>query len=107
MGDGVKEALFVNGMLQFSRPSVEPRKIEVLEDNERCWSTSHAAISCASSKLNISHTSVALLTTQYLVTYLIGYHLAGYRAKLTMGSVAILRFGHGNSSKRRSCGSDL
>ena len=27
MGDGVKEALFVNGMLQFLRPSVEPRKI--------------------------------------------------------------------------------
>ena len=34
MGDGVKEALFVNGLLQFLRPSGEPRKIEVLEDNE-------------------------------------------------------------------------
>ena len=34
MGNGVKEALFVNGMLQFLRPGVEPRKIEVLEDNE-------------------------------------------------------------------------
>ena len=34
MGDGVKQALFVNGMLQFLGPSVEPRKIEVLEDNE-------------------------------------------------------------------------
>ena len=34
MGDGVKEALFVNGILQFLRPSVESRKIEVLEDNE-------------------------------------------------------------------------
>ena len=30
----MKEALFVNGMLQFLRPGVEPRKIEVLEDNE-------------------------------------------------------------------------
>ena len=34
MGDGVKEALFVNGMLQFLRPSAKPRKIDVLEDNE-------------------------------------------------------------------------
>ena len=34
MGDGVKEALFVNGMLQFLRPSRKPRKIDVLEDNE-------------------------------------------------------------------------
>ena len=34
MGDGVKEALFVNGMLQFLRTSREPRKIDVLEDNE-------------------------------------------------------------------------
>ena len=30
MGDGVKESLFVNGMLQFLRPSVEPRKIASL-----------------------------------------------------------------------------
>ena len=34
MGDGVKEALFVNGMLQFLRPSRKPHKINVLEDNE-------------------------------------------------------------------------
>ena len=34
MGDGVKEALVVNGMLQFLRPSRKPRKIDVLEDNE-------------------------------------------------------------------------
>ena len=34
MGDGVKEALFVNGMLQFLRPRRKPRNIDVLEDNE-------------------------------------------------------------------------
>ena len=34
MGDGVKEALFANGMLQFLRPSSKPRKINVLEDSE-------------------------------------------------------------------------
>ncbi|CAB1110629.1 unnamed protein product [Ectocarpus sp. CCAP 1310/34] len=28
MGDGVKEALFVNGMLQFLRPSAKPRKVD-------------------------------------------------------------------------------
>ena len=34
MGDCVKEALFVNEMLQFLRPSRKARKIYVLEDNE-------------------------------------------------------------------------
>ena len=34
MAMGDEEALFVNGILQFLRPSVESRKIEVLEDNE-------------------------------------------------------------------------
>ena len=34
MGDGVKEALCLNGMLRFLRPSRKPRKIDVLEDNE-------------------------------------------------------------------------
>ena len=47
MGDGVKEALFVNGMLQFLRPSRKPRKIDVLEDNE-------GAIALAENPLNSS-----------------------------------------------------
>ncbi|CAB1104027.1 unnamed protein product [Ectocarpus sp. CCAP 1310/34] len=34
MGDGVKEALFEDGMLQFLRPSEKSREIKVLEDNE-------------------------------------------------------------------------
>ncbi|CAB1097712.1 unnamed protein product [Ectocarpus sp. CCAP 1310/34] len=34
MGDGVKEALFVNGMLEFLRSSEKLGKIQVLEDNE-------------------------------------------------------------------------
>ena len=34
MGDGVKEALFVNGMLEFLRPSEKLGKIQVHEDNE-------------------------------------------------------------------------
>ncbi|CAB1107753.1 unnamed protein product [Ectocarpus sp. CCAP 1310/34] len=34
MGDGVMEALFVNGMLEFLRPCEKLGKIQVLEDNE-------------------------------------------------------------------------
>ena len=34
MGDGVKEAVFMNGMLQFPRPSAKPRTIDALKDNE-------------------------------------------------------------------------
>ncbi|CAB1104602.1 unnamed protein product [Ectocarpus sp. CCAP 1310/34] len=34
MGDGVKEALFVNGMLELLRPSDRTGKIQVREDNE-------------------------------------------------------------------------
>ena len=50
MGDGVKEALFVNGMLQFLRPSVEPRKIEVLEDNEGAIALAENPLSSCRSK---------------------------------------------------------
>ena len=50
MGDGVKEALFVNGILQFLRPSVESRKIEVLEDNEGAIALAENPLSSCRSK---------------------------------------------------------
>lgn len=34
MGDGVKEALLVNGILEFLKPSEELSEIQVFEDNE-------------------------------------------------------------------------
>ena len=50
MGVGVKEALFVNGMLQFLRPSRKPRKIDVLENNEGAIALADDALSSSRSK---------------------------------------------------------
>ena len=56
MGDGVKEALFVNGMLQFLRPSRKPRKIDVLEDNEGAIALAENPLSSSRRKhINLRH----------------------------------------------------
>ena len=55
-GDGVKEALFVNGMLQFLRPSWKPRKIDVLEDNEGAIALEENPLSSSRSKnIDVRH----------------------------------------------------
>ena len=52
----MKEALFVNGMLQFLRPSVEPRNIEVLEDNEGAITLAENPLSsCRSKHIDVRH----------------------------------------------------
>ena len=56
MGDGVKEALFVNGMLQFLRSSRKPRKIDVLEDNEKAIALAEYPLSSSRSKhIDVRH----------------------------------------------------
>ena len=62
-GDGVKEALFVNGILQFLRPSVESRKIEVLEDNEGAIALAENPLSsCRSKHIDVRHHFLRNLT---------------------------------------------
>ena len=56
MGNSVKEALFVNGMLQFLRASRNPRKIDVLEDNEGAIALADNPLSSSRSKhIDVSH----------------------------------------------------
>ena len=50
MGDGVKEALFMNGLLVFLRPSDKIGKIQVLEDNEGAIALAENALSSGNSK---------------------------------------------------------
>ena len=46
----------MNGMLQFLRPSVEPRKIEVLEDNEGAIALAENPLSSRRSKhIDVRH----------------------------------------------------
>ena len=68
MGDGVKEALFVNGMLQFLRPSVEPRKIGVLEDNEGAIALAENPLrSCRSKHIDVRHHFLRNLTEESVI----------------------------------------
>ena len=61
----MKEALFVNGMLQFLRPSVEPRKIEVLEDNEGAIALAENPLSsCRSKHIDVRHHFLRNLTEE-------------------------------------------
>ena len=56
MGDGVKEALFLNGMLQFLRPSRKPREIDVIEDNEEAFALADNPFSSSRSKhIDVRH----------------------------------------------------
>ena len=65
MGDGVKEALFVNGMLQFLRPGRKPRKIDVFEDNEGAIALAENPLSSSSSKhIDVRHHFLRNLTEE-------------------------------------------
>ena len=68
MGDGVKEALFVNGMLQFLRPSAKPRKIDVLEDNEGAIALAENPMSsCRSKHIDVRHHFLRNLTEEGVI----------------------------------------
>ncbi|CAB1107819.1 unnamed protein product [Ectocarpus sp. CCAP 1310/34] len=68
MGDGVKEALFVNGMLQFLRPSAKPRKIDVLEDNEGAIALAENPLSSSRSKhIDVRHHFLRNLTEEGVI----------------------------------------
>ena len=68
MGDGVKEALFVNGMLQFLRPSRKPRKIDVLEDNEGAIALAENLLSSSRSKhIDVRHHFLRNLTEEGVI----------------------------------------
>ena len=72
MGDGVKEALLVNGIFQFLRPSRKPPKIEVLEDNEGAIALAENPLSSSRSKhIDVRHHFLRKLTEDGMmeVTY--------------------------------------
>ena len=63
MGDGVKEALFVNGSLVFLRPSDKIGKIQVLEDNEGAIALAENPLSSGNNKqTDIRHHFLRSLT---------------------------------------------
>ena len=68
MGDSVKEALFVNGMLQFLRPSRKPRKIDVVEDNEGAIALAENPLSSSRSKhIDVRHHFLRNLTEEGVI----------------------------------------
>ena len=68
MGDGVKEALFVNGMLQFLRPSKKPRKIDVREDNSGAIALAENPLSsCRSKHIDVRHRFLRNLTEEGVI----------------------------------------
>ena len=68
MGDGEKEALFVNGMLQFLRPSRRRRKIDVLEDNEGAIALAYNTLSSNRSQhIGVRHHFVRNLTEEGVI----------------------------------------
>ena len=63
MGDGVKEALFVNGLLVFLRPSDKNGEIQLLEDNEGAIALAENPLSSGNSKhIDIKHHVLRSLT---------------------------------------------
>ena len=68
MGDGVKEALFVNGMLQFLRPSRKPGEIDALEDNEGAIALPENPLSSRRSKhIDVRHHFLGNLTEEGVI----------------------------------------
>jgi len=64
MGDGV----FVDGMLQFLRPSTKPRKIDVLEDNEGAIALAENPMSsCRSKHIDVRHHFLRNLTEEGVI----------------------------------------
>ena len=65
MGDGVKEALFVNGMLEFLRPGDRIGKIQVREDNEGAIALAeNPRSSCNSKHIDVRHHFLRNLTEE-------------------------------------------
>ena len=68
MGDGVKEALFVNGMLQFLKPSRKPRKMDVFEDNEGAITLAENPLSSSrSNHIDVRHHFLRNLTEEGVI----------------------------------------
>ena len=68
MGNGVKEALLVNEMLQFLRPSRKPRKIDVLEDNEGPIALAENLLSSSKSEhIDVRHHFLRNLTEEGMI----------------------------------------
>ena len=68
MAMGDEEALFVNGILQVLRPSVESRKIEVLEDNEGAIALAENPLSsCRSKHIDVRHHILWNLTEEGVI----------------------------------------
>ena len=68
MGDGVNEAVFVNEMLQFLRPSRKPRKIDVLEDNEGAIALAENPLSSSrSDHIDVRHHFLSNLTEEGII----------------------------------------
>ncbi|CAB1110657.1 unnamed protein product [Ectocarpus sp. CCAP 1310/34] len=65
MGDGVKEALFVDGMLQLLRLSEKSRENKVLEDNEGAIALADNPLSSGRSKhIDVRHHFLRSLTEE-------------------------------------------
>ncbi|CAB1109885.1 unnamed protein product [Ectocarpus sp. CCAP 1310/34] len=65
MGDGVKEARFVNGMLEFLRPSEKLGNIQVREDNEGATALAENPHSSGNSKhIDVRHHFFRILTEE-------------------------------------------
>ncbi|CAB1096750.1 unnamed protein product [Ectocarpus sp. CCAP 1310/34] len=65
MGDGVKEVLFVNGMLEFLRPSDRIGNSQVREDNEGAIAlTENPLSSCNSKHIDVRHHFLRNLTKE-------------------------------------------
>ena len=68
MDDGVKEALIVNEMLQFLRPSRKPREIDVLKNNEGAIALAEHPLSSSRSKhIDVRHQFLSNLTKEGVI----------------------------------------
>ena len=68
MVDGVKKALFVNGMLQLPRPSRKPRKIDALEYNEKAVALADTSFSsCRSKHIDVRNHFLRNLTEEGVI----------------------------------------
>ena len=69
MGDGVKEALFVHGVLEFLSPGKKLRGIRVLEDNEGAIALAENPISSSNSKhIDVRHHFLSELVENEKIT---------------------------------------
>ena len=89
MGNGVKEALFVNGILQFLRPSRKPRKIDVLEDTEAAIALEENPLSSNWSKhIDVRHHFLDNLTEEGMIE---ATHVPSQKQRADILTKALLR----------------